>query len=165
MHVTIAVEADQVVIFGLNDTAKPALGDLRFGVVQLDGMFMINRSVRVQLNPRACTRLVTFPLARWRDRHKSVAFALLSRMNRLIARNCLAVTPADQLQWEKPDVQTQLIARQVTFTSPTFARGVCLEDSTDQGLADNYFDLYPGIPHTIAWMGPHVPRIVHVANG
>ena len=165
VHVTIAAEADQVVVFGLNDTAKPALGDLRFGVVQLDGMFVINRSVRVQLNPRTCTRLVTFPLARWRDRHKSVAFALLSRMNRLIARNCLAVTPPDQLQWEKPDVQTQLIAKQVTFTSPTFARGVCLDDSGEQSLADNYFDLYPGIPHTIAWTGPHVPKIMHVANG
>jgi beta-galactosidase/beta-glucuronidase len=165
IHVTLAVEGEEVVVFGLNDTAKPGLGDLRFGVVQLDGMFVVNRSVRVQLNPRTCTRLVTFPLARWRDRHQSIAFALLSKMNRLMARNCLAITPPDQLRWAPPAVQTQLIAQQVTFTSPTFARGVCLDDSGEQVLADNYFDLYPGIPHTIAWKGPHVPRIVHVANG
>ena len=165
IHVTLAVEGEEVVVFGLNDTGKPGLGDLRFGVVQLDGMFVVNRSVRVQLNPRTCTRLVTFPLSKWRDRHQSIAFALLSKMNRLMARNCLAITPPEQLRWAQPTVQTQLIAQQVTFTSPTFARGICLDDAGEQNLADNYFDLYPGVPHTIGWKGPHVPRIVHVANG
>jgi len=92
-------------------------------------------------------------------------------MTRTLARNCLAVTPPDQLRWPAPlrdaaaTVQTQLIAQQVTFTSPTFARGVCLDDTGEQNLADNYFDLYPGIPHTIPWTLPHVPRVLHVANG
>ena len=171
VHVTIAVDGDQVEIVGLNDTPRPVVGDLRFGVVQLDGMFLINRSVRVQLAPQACTRLVTFPLARWRDRHKSIAFATFSRMTRTLARNCLAVTPPDQMRWPTPvrdaaaAVQTQLIAQQVTFTSPTFARGVCLDDTGEERLADNFFDLYPGIPHTIPWTLPRVPRVLHVANG
>jgi beta-galactosidase/beta-glucuronidase len=164
IHVSIAVEGDQVVVFGHNDTAKLALGDLRFGVVQLDGMYVINRSVRVQFAAHACTRLVTFPLARWRDRHTTIAFAVFSRMNRTLARNCLAITPPEQMRWPRAAVQTQLIAQQVTFTSPTFARGVCLDETGEQALTDNYFDLYPGIAHTITWTLPHVPRIVHVAN-
>jgi hypothetical protein len=173
VHVCIAVERDQVVIFGLNDTPRAVVGDLRFGVVQLDGMFLINRSVRVQLGPAACTRLVTFPLERWRERHKSIAFSVLSRMNRTLARNWLAVTPVDQLRWPAAApgqdaasaVHIQLIAQQVTFTSPTFVRGVCLDDTGEQNLADNYFDLYPGIGHTIPWTRPRVPRVLHVANG
>jgi hypothetical protein len=124
----------------------------------------------VQLGPSACTRLVTFPLERWRERHRSIAFTVLSRMNRTLARNWLAVTPIDQLRWpagsaDASAVQIQLIAQQVTFTSPTFVRGVCLDDTGEQNLADNYFDLYPGIPHTIPWNRPHVPRVSHVANG
>ena len=166
VHVTIAVEGEEVVVYGLNDTRKPVVGDLRFGVVGLEGVFVVNRSARVQMgHDAACTRLATFPLARWRDRHKGIAFAVLSRMNRTVARNRLSLAPADQLRWSPPAVQVQLIARQVTFTSATFARGVCLDETGEQNLADNFFDLYPGMPHTMGWTSPHVPKIVDVAKG
>lgn len=50
------------------------------------------------------------------------------------------------------------------FERPTFAWAVCLDLNGEELLADNLFDLYPGIPHIIEWSHTEPPRILKTGN-
>ena len=53
----------------------------------------------------------------------------------------------------------------LTLNSDAFAWGVCLDVDGEAALADNCFDLLPGLPHTVPWPAePGEPRVVRVGN-
>jgi hypothetical protein len=51
-----------------------------------------------------------------------------------------------------------------TFVSESFAWAVAIDLEGDELLSDNFFDLYPGIPHRIPWSGATAPKIVRLGN-
>ncbi len=53
----------------------------------------------------------------------------------------------------------------LTLTSDAFAWGVCLDVDGEKRLADNCFDLIPGLPYTLPWpLESGEPGVVALGN-
>jgi hypothetical protein len=50
------------------------------------------------------------------------------------------------------------------FESDVFVLGVALDLDGGNDLADDFFDLYPGMPHHIPWSSPEPPVILFTGN-
>ncbi len=94
----------------------------------------------------------------------SLAFAMLSREGRLLARNRLFQPLFKEMHWPAAHVTVDLKDGQAIFASRTFAWGVCIGLDGETVLADNFFDVYPGVAYAIPWTSPHPPRILAVGN-
>jgi hypothetical protein len=53
---------------------------------------------------------------------------------------------------------------EAVFESDVFVLGVALDLDGDNDLADDFFDLYPGMPHRIPWSSPDPPVILFTGN-
>jgi beta-mannosidase len=159
VHVVVAQEDERVTVFGVNDTPAPVEADLRFGVFELTGGTPIDRQERTVLPANASTRLASFALEQWRDPSASAAFAILRREDGgLVARNRLFLPDFREVRFPRAQVRVELREGQANFRSDAFAWGVCLDLAGEAPLADNFFDVYPGIPHVLPWPHAHPPR-------
>lgn len=165
VHVVLAQEGADVVAFGVNDTPKAVEAEMQFGVFALSGKLPLDRRARVTLQPNASTRLASFPLAEWPDHRSAAAFAVMRDAGgELIARNRLFLAPFQELHWPPAEVTADINSGVATFRSATFAWSVCLDLGGELPLADNFFDLYPGMPYAIRWPHRAPPRVLHVGN-
>ena len=58
--------------------------------------------------------------------------------------------PYNELGLLPADIHVTIEDGVATYTSDTLVLGVCLDlDGNDADLSDNFFDLFPGIPHTV----------------
>jgi beta-mannosidase len=164
VHVALAQEGDEVVVFGLNDTAEEVRGTLISGVVKLDGGKIFERESAVALAPAASTRLGSFAGREWTQPEESVAFARLEREGELLARNRLMGPMFSQMCWAKPAVEVSVRGGKAIFRSAAFAWGVCIDLEGERALSDNFFDVYPDEPYAIAWSEADPPRVRFVGN-
>jgi beta-mannosidase len=162
--VVVAAEVGRVAAFGINETPTAMEADLRFGRFALAGGFPHDERHRVRLEPGAVTELASFPLAAWTDQRGELAFAELRQEGRLLARHRLIMPRHQELAWAPATPQITLADGMATCTSTTFAWGVCLDLDGEMPLADNIFDLYPGIPYVIPWPHAEPPRIRRLGN-
>jgi beta-mannosidase len=164
VNVVLAVEGDDVVVFGINETDEAVRAELRFGVMELAGRYAMDQRQAVTLPPGASTPIARVPLSSWTDRAGQAPFALLTRSGKLVARNRLFEPLFKDLRWPRANVAVHVETGRAIFTSDTFAWGVCLDLNGEQALADNFFDVYPGVPHEVAWPWDQPPRVLHVGN-
>ena len=164
VSVVLAVDGEQVVVFGINDGDEPVAGHLRYGVFRFDGGYAADGAQEVVLAANASTRLAAIPLAAWTDPERSTAFAVLSQNGRVIARNRLLLRRFKDLAWPPAEVRVRVSNGRAIFESAAFAWGVCLDLDGERPLADNFFDIYPGQPHEIPWPGKTPPKILRVGN-
>ncbi|OGV77617.1 MAG: hypothetical protein A3K19_08995 [Lentisphaerae bacterium RIFOXYB12_FULL_65_16] len=164
VSVVVAQEGDEVVVFGINETAALVRAQLRYGVFNLAGGYPLDRSGAVELAPNASTRLAAFPVAQWHKPKASAAFATLERDGELLARHRLFLPKFNELKWAPSRLKVRLAKGQAVFESPTFVWGVCLDLDGETPLADNFFDVYPGAPYTIPWPGRKPPKVIRVGN-
>ncbi len=164
VSVVVVEDGDQIVVFGVNDGVAPVDGDLRYGVFALAGGWPIDRRCTVTLASNASTRLATFARSEWADPHSGLAAAVLTRDGELVARNRLVLPLLRELAWPVAKPRVELAHGVATFTSDVFVWGVCLDPQGERALADDWFDLYPGVPHRVAWPWPEAPRIWRVGN-
>ncbi|HEX2950026.1 MAG TPA: glycoside hydrolase family 2 protein, partial [Armatimonadota bacterium] len=151
--VVVAEENDRVTIFGVNDTPASWSGELRYGLFTLHGGLPKDKSLQVLLPANASTPLAEFTLAEWQQLglHESGAFALLRQHDTTVAQHRLFLERFKDLNFAEPDVHIDLRDGLLTLTADTFVWGVCLDLNGDADLADNCFDLLPGIPYTLPW--------------
>ncbi|HTS19228.1 MAG TPA: hypothetical protein VMP11_16750 [Verrucomicrobiae bacterium] len=164
VNVVVAQEDGNVAIFGINDTDEPVHADLHFGVFSLTGGYPRDCRLPVVLHPNASTRLASFPTGVWKNRRSSAAFAVLEENGAVLARHRLFLPMFKELRWASPRVSVRLRNGHATFLSPSFVWGVCLDLDGETSLADNFFDLYPGMPYSIPWRRNAPPRIQYVGN-
>jgi len=164
VNVVVACEGDEVAIFGVNDGDRPCVAQLRYGVFELGGAYPFDQVRDVCLAPNASTRLASFPKAHWTSPDASAAFAVLASDGKLLARNRLFLERFKNLRWSRHQITVRCEAGRAVLESPTFAWAVCLDLNGEQPLSDNFFDLYPGLPHVIAWPHKDTPGIVKVGN-
>jgi beta-mannosidase len=165
VHVVLAVEDEQVVVFGINDTPEPVLARLRYGVFEFSGERAGEaHQAEVVLPAGQSVRLRSFPRQEWAREEASAPYAMLERDGRLISRNRLIGPMFSQLQWSPAQIQMTMRTGEVELTSATFAWGVCLDLDGERPLADNFFDLYPGIPYSMKWSDSRPPVIRFVGN-
>ncbi|HEV2471186.1 MAG TPA: hypothetical protein VGS41_00870, partial [Chthonomonadales bacterium] len=151
--VVAAEEGRAVTIYGVNELEEDWTGELRWGVFRLGGGFPLDKSERVTLAANGSTALARFPLARWEIEqfHSSGAFAALYREGDLIAQHRLFLARFKDLRFGSPNIRIERHSESVTFMSDQFVWGVCLDAEGEARLADNLFDLLPGIPYRVPW--------------
>ena len=69
------------------------------------------------------------------------------------------------LRWPDAQIRCTTSSGQLHLTCDTFAWSVCLDESGETPLADNYFDLLPGIDVTLPWPNDRPgPSLIRAAN-
>jgi len=163
LNLVLAEEAGAVVVYGINEGRDVVSGQLRYGLFGLDGRYPLDRQLAVSLPANASTRLATFPRRQWKDVRSSLVFGQLTRDGQLLARNRLVLPLWKDLTWSKPRLRVRMARGKAIFESPVFVWGVCLDLDGRRKLADNFFDVWPGIPYEIPWRGAK-PEVLHVGN-
>jgi beta-mannosidase len=162
----IAVERDTVQFIVVND--GPAWkGELHFGLLSLTGGFPVDRQVVVEAPGNASTCVAEIDLAEWErlGETRHAAFAVLSRDGEEIARDRLFLRVFKEMEWPEAEVHVIRKGRKARFECDTYAWGVCLDLDGELALADNFFDVFPGIPTVLEWpdaLGE--PQVLRIAN-
>jgi beta-mannosidase len=163
--VVVAAEGDDVVVFGVNETLEAVSGELRYGFFTLKGEIPIDERSEVKLAPNASTELARLPRKQWEslDPRQSGAFAVLSQEDRLIAQNRLFIERFKDLQFAEPQIEVVCKDGLAIFQSNVFVWAVCLDPDGESGVADDCFDLLPGVAYSIPWSAeaaePTIARI------
>jgi beta-mannosidase len=163
VSVVVARSGDVVEVFGVNDTPADVAGELEYGFFRTDGPGSA-RTATVTLPANSSTVVAT--LGPWDgDPASSIAFAALRRDGELDARSRLILPLHRELDWATAgEPKVSLGDGVATFQSDVFVLGVCLDLDGDRALADNMFDLWPGMPYSIPWPFADGPRILHTGN-
>jgi beta-mannosidase len=169
VSLVLAEDADQdrVVIYGVNETDGSISGVLRYGVFSLGGLYPHDYELPVTLHANRSSELAAFPRSDWTAPDATAAFAVLTREHQIVARNRLILPFFREMKWPAvtpADIKVTRSGGQATFVCERFAWGVCLDLSGEVALEDNFFDLYPRVPHTIAWDQSAEPQILRVGN-
>ncbi len=165
--VVVACEGDDVTVYGVNDSPQAWSGELRYGVFALAGGLPKDERIAADLPANASTPLARFPRAEWEslDFRKTGTFAVLSRGGRPVAQHRLFVERFKDLHFVEPRIVTSVRDGVLTLQSDAFAWAVCLDVDGEAPLADNCFDLLPGIPYTIPWAATlGAPRVIRVGS-
>jgi beta-mannosidase len=160
-------EHDQVIVYGINETEGSISGVLRYGVFSPGGLYPHDYELPVTLHANRSSELAAFPRSDWKAPDATAAFATLTRENEIVARNRLILPFFREMKWSAVspgDIRVTRSRGKATFVCERFAWGVCLDLSGEIAMADNLFDLYPKVPHTITWDGDEDPKILRVAN-
>jgi beta-mannosidase len=152
ISVVVTREEKSVKVYGINE-GEETTATLRCGLMALTGKHPLDERKAVTLPANASTVIAEFPAAQW-DKlgiTTHVAFATLGNDGGEIARDCLILPLFREMKWPKSKVRLTRKGDQVIFTSDTFAWRVCLDLDGEHPLADNFFDIYPGIPTVLPW--------------
>jgi beta-mannosidase len=167
--VTVVAVADdeEVVIYGVNDSPREFSGELRYGLFLLAGGLPVDSRCRVTLPANASTPVARFARSEWKrvDAAKSGAFAALYDGKRLVAQHRLFVERFKDLQFVEPKISLVRRDGMLTISSNEFAWAVCLDVDGELPVADNCFDLLPGIAYRVPWPDSlPEPRVVRVGS-
>lgn len=82
-----------------------------------------------------------------------------------MSRDVLFLPFYKEMEWPPAEVDVELSGGKAIFKSDTFAWRVCLDLDGELELADNFFDVLPGIPTTLAWpQSLPAPRVLRLGN-
>lgn len=167
IYVIPAVEDDRVKIFGVNDTFSEWRGKARYGLFNLKGGLPIDESVEVALAPNASTLIADFSIDEWKTvgAENAGAFAVLLDDGQLVAQNRRFIAPYKDLAFVKPEISITRRGAKAVFSSPSFVWAVCLDINGESAIADDVFDLIPGIEYAIDWpLDRPLPEIQRCAS-
>ena len=164
-----AVEEEGIVtIYGVNDTPEDWLGEAHYGVFLLAGGAPLEERIACRIPANASTPLASFSKTLWEQYglRNSGAFATLSREGEQIAQHRLFVERFKDLDLSIEPVIGQSVHNSVlTLQSNVFVWGLCLDVEGEAPLADNCFDLLPGIPYSLHWPSSlGEPKVVNFGN-
>ncbi len=165
--IPVAME-DKVVIYGVNDTPEAWTGEVRFGIFKLAGGMPVDVTKAVVLNPNAATILGEVSMAEWTAAgvDASGAFACLVKDGVSTAQNRVFITRFKDLKFAKPEIKVERRGDKAVFSSPTFVWAVCLDVDGEKPIADDIFDLLPGIEYEVAWPSDQpLPAVQRCGSG
>jgi beta-mannosidase len=165
--VVVAADEEEVVIYGINESTKDFSGELRYGLFLLAGGMPVDRKQNVTLSANTSTALARFSRGEWgkADPARSGAFATLHRGRELVAQHRLFVERFKDLQFAEPKVRLDRKDGLLTLACDQFVWGACLDVDGELPIADNCFDLLPGVPYRLAWPDSlPAPRIVRIGS-
>ncbi|MBI4578631.1 MAG: hypothetical protein HY718_02960 [Planctomycetes bacterium] len=165
--VVVVAEPEEVVVYGVNDSPTPWSGELRYGLFLLAGGLPVDRRQAVTLPANASTPVARFNRGEWTRLSplRSGAFAVLSEGGRTLAQHRVFVERFKDLEFVEPRISLARKSGALTLKSDPFAWGVCLDVDGELPLADNCFDLLPGIAYRVAWTDTlPAPQVVRIGN-
>ncbi|MCX6375229.1 MAG: hypothetical protein NTU88_04190, partial [Armatimonadetes bacterium] len=161
------VDADRVLIFGVNETPRIWEGQARFGLFVLAGGLPVDETVSVSLKPNAATIIGEIPISRWHELGEDShgAFAVLLKEGRSVAQNRVFIAPFKDLKFAEPRIKIERRGNKAAFSSPTFVWAVCLDPDGESPVPDDVFDLLPGIEYEIEWPpDTPLPKVTRCAS-
>ncbi len=165
--VFVVEEGDEIGVFGVNDTAQTWEGSLRYGLFRLDGVYPLDEATEVRLPASASTRLAHFARRQWEAVGYTAAgaFGLLTQGAHMVAQHRLFKVRFAELEWCDRPIQLSREGPYLVIQSAAFAWGVCLDAESGAHLADNCFDLLPGVRYTVPWpVDADLPAVEAVAS-
>lgn len=157
--VALAQVGQEIAVFGVNDTDRPAPAKLRYGPFALSGSPWRPVEAEAELAPNASTLLASMPIS------EAGGFAAeLALKDGGLRRDRLFLETFANLQLVPPDIRVEVCHGKAHFTSDSFVWAVCLDVEGEMDLADNCFDLLPGITHSIDWNHSQAPTVVWCGN-
>ena len=153
VSVVVAEEGEKVIVFGVNDGPLDVQAELRYGLFALKGGLPVDQKKSVSLAANSAAAVAEIDRAAWQSAGfgESGAFALLCRNGKPVAQHRLFAQRFKNLAFADPDIQLSWRGGTVKLQSAVFVWGVCLDVEGDAALADNCFDLLPGIPYEVPW--------------
>ncbi len=164
LHVALAENNGELLVYGMNDTLKPVVADLSWGIFAFAGKVVREKRLKVRLAANASTLLAKMPMKVWKDAQGQAAFAQLSQGKKLLARNRLILPLFKDLKLKPSALTVRVEKGEAIFESPVFEWAVCLDLEGEEALADNFFDVYPGKPYRIPWKKLVAPQVLFVGN-
>jgi beta-mannosidase len=145
----------------VNDTLQPFTGAVEAGWWALDGSGRETESRPVTVVPNGMMPVATAPLPPddQRDPRRWLYAAVLRGEDGLTRDLSIwTLRPHRELVLATPDIRvTPLPAGWLEVSSPVYCHGVRVEDHGCEVLADNWFDLLPGVPVRVRAAGPDAP--------
>jgi hypothetical protein len=151
--VVLTQEGDNINIYGVNDKPESWKGDLHYGFFTFDGNKPLDKNRHVSIPANSSVILASFP-AKSMEKvgiKKSGAFAILQTDGELVSQNKLLLSYFKNLPFKKPIINIKLENGKAVFESQDFVWGVTLDIDGESDVADNCFDLFPGIPYSVIW--------------
>jgi beta-mannosidase len=150
-----------------NDTQAQVELELEAGTASFAGVVQTDRQL-ITVPPRE-TREVASLAPPHVDGSGSAYLAVLRDGERVVSRNRLLPGTFAELPLVNAEVRTRLEfgaagERVAVFEADAFVLGVALDLDGEDDLADDFFDLYPGVPHRIPWTRATEPRPLFTAN-
>jgi beta-mannosidase len=167
VHVIPVVEGDKVIIFGVNDTPEAWKGQVRYGLFKLAGGMPLDKTSDVTLPPNTSTALAEFPMDEWKaaGTNSAGAFAVLLQEGHLVAQNRIFIERFKDLKFAEPEIRVERRKNKAVFSSPTFVWGVTLDWDGESPIADDVFDILPGISYEVEWPeDKELPKIQRTAS-
>lgn len=160
----VVLENDTLKFFGVNDSPSDWQGILRYGIFKLAGGFASDQQKDVTISANTSVLLEEVPASQWKERKATGAFGLLLKNGKAIAQYRLFTERFKDLAFSKPEIRITRTRDAVTLQSEVFIWGTCLDVNGEKAVADNCFDLIPGIPYTIPWTDKEQPKVVFTGN-
>jgi len=167
IHVVPVVEGDKVRIFGINDTLNEWKGQIRYGLFRLAGGLPVDMTTDIILPPNASTLLAEFSMDQWLSSgiRSTGAFAVLLQGGRPVAQNRIFIERFKDLEFAEPQIQIERRGDKAVFFSTTFVWAVTLDWDGEAPIADDVFDLLPGIEYEIDWPAEReLPNVERTAS-
>ncbi len=165
--VVVADEGGKVTVYGVNDTPGDRQGDLRYGIFSFSGELPVDMKKAVTLKANSSTPLAEFDRKTWEklDLSSHGAFAVLEEKGTVVAQHRLFLEPFKKLHFSKPEIKISRSGEKIVLSSPAFVWGACLDLDGEVDIADNCFDLIPGIPYTVSWpRNKKLPKVIMTGN-
>ena len=141
----------------VNDTLKSYEAAVRYGWVRLDGTGRELREKKIIIPADGMIEVASLPLPSRteRDPREWVYAALLKGKGLPDDQAIWLPAPQRELALAKPDISVKNNNGVLEVSSPVYCHGVHIEDGGHEVLADNYFDLLPGVPRHVAITAPN----------
>lgn len=151
--VVVAEEGERILVFGVNDSPEAWAGQLGWGLFGLAGGRPVEEWREVSLPPNASTLLAEIPWGEWERLgwRQAGAFAVLQRDGRTVAQHRLFRERFAHLNWAPPSVVVKRQGDRAVFWAEAFVWGGCLDLDGEADVADNAFDLLPGLDYAVPW--------------
>jgi len=160
-HIVVLADEGQCLgVYVVNDTAEPMTAVLQTGDFDPGGPAHQNPPAAIEVPPFTSRRVQELP----RDPQR-IAFAVMSDLEgRVLAQDRILLRPFHEWGVSTPRIDVSEVAgegeRCARYISHAWVWGVVLDPSGRIDLADDVFDLLPGVPYEVPLKDGEAPRPV-----
>jgi len=134
----------------VNDTLQSQDVEVTFGWIRVDGTKREARTKKLRIGANAMIEVGLVPLI---DKiHNPQDWVYAATMTGPGIDDDLSIwklVPCRELNLSVSPIRITRVGDNLVLQSNTFCAGVHLPEEADAKLTDNYFDLLPGVPHTV----------------
>jgi len=166
--VVVADDGPMITVYGVNEGREEWKGALRYGLFATRGGRPLDETKDIALPADASTPLATIERSKWEalgaTKHGAFA-ALYDSAGNLHAQHRLFLARFKDLDLAEPGVRVKRLKDSASYASDVFVWGVALDIDGESDVADNAFDIIPGLPYRVPLpAGRPAPLVLKTGN-